>query len=800
MGAQVGATAQATWAPRLAKIRVRHVAKGTGWAIGSSGVLTACHVVASLIGDGSAAGGGVAEVVLGAAPQRPFDFEIAWYDEVLDLAILTIARRGRVTWQTLLRNAPTSLLAHPRAGAVDGVVMRGLAGRTAEGSEGSTLAWMLARPEDVGGTLLPPETAGGRSILDIDRAHLSRAASRQGMSGGVVLSPGDEPMVLGVVTGKLRGRRRVRFEVGTLPDPQGSPAFRAALEAAGAPPVVYDIDGPELKTFVMGDCLDESWRPIAVADLPDASWFGTRRARTDIARPESPYCTFVMRAERTALVDAVDRALNGSGPRVIVIRGPSAAGKSRLAAEVIPGHPGLADHAVLRPLAARSILDLPDRLHPPAALVWMDNLQDYPPNALGHERLRAMLAAHPETLVIGTVLDPPEMTGAARLIDNGRSTRGDEDLGAGFPMASASLSGVQTVIDDTDLTTTITLAATPRWIRPRADADPATWALARATKQGLGLGEYLSGYHEMADHYTAADWPTRALVDLVADWDRSGVGEILPTHTARVLWTRLVPTRLPRDELREFTRKTSTELGQLWRESLAYACETLVGTGALIRSSASGLTSSEFARVHIDRGAISGQVWDYLLHEHPTAPVQRISLGLRALGSGTPQRALRAFESILFFRDDDASRADTLLEVVARRGIALYHARTGRDEQAIMVYTDLVDTFGGETDADVCEQVAQALLGIGITFSKLGSHGQAVSAYTELVDRYSDHRSPILGAYVAKALLGQATTFAELDRREEERAAYSDIVTRYADDPAQTVQAIVDVARAALAG
>jgi tetratricopeptide (TPR) repeat protein len=816
MGAQVGVTAASAasaapgsaavpdstaWALRLAKVRLLHVSKGTGWAIGRSGVLTARHVVAALLGDGAAVSGGPpeAEVVLGAAPERSFEFEIVWDDAALDLAILSIGARGRVTWQTLLRRSEEHLLAYPAADPVPDVTVVGLAGRATDGRGGSSLSWMLAAPEDARGTLVP-DPDGGHHIVETDRSELSRAAWRHGMSGAVVLRQGPQPMVLGIVIGKLRGRRSTRFEVSTLPDPASNDALRQALEAVGAAPVVFNMDGPELREFVTDDCLDAAWRPIAVPDIPDAGWFGTRLARTDVARPEVPYGTFVMRPERTALADALDRAIAGAGPRIIVVRGPSAAGKSRLVAEVLPTHPGLADHVVLRPKPSRSILDLPERLHPGAALIWMDNLQDYPANALSHERLRVMLEDHLQTVVVGTVLDPPERTGSARLVDSGQNARSDEDLGAGFPLASASLSGVFTTIDDAGLTTTIALPATPRWIRPRTESDPATWALARATKQGLGLGEYLSGYHELVDHYTAAGWATRTLVDLVADWDRSGIGEPLGAETARLLWDRLMPAQLPRDELRLFLRMTPAEIERQWRGSLAYACHTVVGTGALLRMTPSGLVSSEFARIHIDRGAIGGQIWDYLLHEHPTTPVQRISLGLRALGSGTPQRALRAFESILFFRDDDLARADNmrLLEVVARRGIALYHTRTGRDEQAIMVYTDLVDTFGTETDADICEQLAQALLGIGLTFSKLGSHGQAVSAYTELVDRYRDHPSPILAEYVAKALLGQASTLAELGRHDEERAAYADIVARYGDDAAPAVQAIVEVARAAL--
>jgi tetratricopeptide (TPR) repeat protein len=417
--------------------------------------------------------------------------------------------------------------------------------------------------------------------------------------------------------------------------------------------------------------------------------------------------------------------------------------------------------------------------------------------------VRTLLEDRPETIFVATLLDLPEVTGGARLVDSGASRRGSDDAqetpGADYPLASTSLSGVHTVIDDDVLTAAIGVSATPLWARAGGSSNRSDWALARAKKQGLGLGEYLAGYHDLVDHYTAATWPTRALVDLVADRDRSGIGEVLPQATARMQWERVVPTQLPRDELRTFTRLSAIDKERRWRGALTYACDVVLGCAALVTETPEGLTAGEFARVHIDQGAISTQLWEYLLHEHPTTPRQRVDLGVRALGSGTAQRALRAFESVLFFRDSDVQGAEqrTVVEVIARRGIAIYHARTGRDEQAVMVYTDLVDTFGDSSDPDICEQVAQALLGIGLTFGRLGSLGQAVSAYTELADRYRDHPSPILGEYVAKALLGQATTLAALGRHDEERAAYADIITRYPADASATVAAIVDIARAA---
>lgn len=786
-----------TWLPRLAKIRLPGLSHGTGWAVGRAGVLTARSVVAPLLDgvDGKPPVEGPAEVVLAATPDRSFPAAVIWDDPARDLAILLIAERGRLTWQTALRSHGQPLLAYPRLEELPAITVCGLA-RSAKDSEASALAWILAPAEQADGTITLGRDRDARAMVEVDRGHLSKSAARQGLVGAAVLAEESEPMLLGIVTGKVRGRRRTRFEFSQLPDPDDDEAFRAALIEAGAPAVVYHMDGPLLRRYATEASLDEALRPLPLSAVRDPGWFGTRPARADIATDRAPYGPYITRPERAVLTEVLGRAVAGDGPRFIVVRGPSAAGKSRLVAEVLAAHPGLAEYRILAPRRTVPVLDLPERLWPGRLVIWVDNLQDLPAHALRHDQTYRDLADHPGTIVLVTVTDPPDPAHGLRLIDRGAARRPEDDLGAVFPLASASLSGVQCVIDDEALTVTVPVAARPPFAPRGADEAVAQRALAAAAEQRLGLGEYLSGYHELADHYTAARWPTRVLVEMVADWGRSGIGEVLPLPVARRLWDRLVPVSLPRDELRRFHQLSPAETERHWARALAYASELVAGSGSLIRQRPDGLMASEFARTHIDHGAISAALWDYLLGEHPTTPAQRLSIGLRALESGTPQRALRAFESILYFRDDD--RRDLLVEVVARRGIALYHAMSGRDEQAIMVYTDLVDTSAGSADPDICEQVAQALLGIGITFSRLGSDGQAVSAYTELVTRYRDHPSAIIDVYVAQALLGQATTLGQLGRHEEERAAYADITARYGEDATPTIAAIVEVARGAV--
>ncbi|MEO7125484.1 MAG: hypothetical protein ABI382_05725, partial [Nakamurella sp.] len=390
-----------SWPRRLAKVRVMRVSKGTGWAIGAMGVLTARQVIEPLLpaasgGSASADSSGAAqhgkknaglhighsaEIVIGASPERSFDATVIWQSESAGLALLKISERNLATWKTLLRSTPETMLACPPQQQIDPVTAVGLPGRVG-GTETSTVAWMLTPPEHIIGILHPvdirDDTSGAQSDLAVDRKLLPRAARRHGMPGGVVLSDIPTPSLLGIVTSGPRGRRGPRFDIAMLPNPATDTDFAAALEAVGAKPIVFNMDGPTLQQYLRADCLDEALRPRTVRDTTELGWFGTQPARTDISEPADPYFGWVSRPERQTLSTAIDRALAGDGPRFIVLRGPSAAGKSRLAAEVIRSHSGLAHHALLAPRLDRSILDLPRRLLPESSVIFIDNIQDHP--------------------------------------------------------------------------------------------------------------------------------------------------------------------------------------------------------------------------------------------------------------------------------------------------------------------------------------------------------------------------------------------------------------------------------------
>lgn len=766
----------AVWAPRLAKVRVPGIGRGTGWAVGTSGVL----VASSLVTEGS-----VCEVLLGAAPDRVFHCSVAWQSPAAPLALLQVDDGMRARWQAVLLHTAPALLAAPRQEATTDIALEGFGDD--RGDTGASMSWMLAVPEVVRGTLAPQARTPGRYVLDLDPEGLSKTAVRGGLVGAVVTRSRPEPMVLGVAVARLRGRKRVRYEIAPLPEHVDG--FAAALQAVGADPVVHGMDGPLLRRFLTGSSLDPAGRPIRVGSVTDPGWFGTVAARTDITPAATPHFPWVDRPELGELREALTAAVDGSGPPLVVLRGPVASGRSRLVAQALSTLAEVADFDLVAPLSSRSLLELPQRLRQRPCLVFLDGMDRLPSLALDRHRLRRFLAETPGWVFVGTV------TGGDEEYDDGP---GDTSPA----LAPAGLSGVDAVLADPQLCRTIEVLAEPVWQQRATAPTVAADSLRVARERGIGLGEYLTGSEELSDHYTTASWPARVLVDLVTDWDRTGVCEPLDLPTARLLWNRLVPTLLPGAELRAFERLTPRQVEGQWEAALTAATTPVLGSTALVRRSGAELTATDHARAAAAGRGISAAVWDHVIDERTTTPLQRLDIGIRALRTGTAQRALRAFESVLFFRPDGPVDLDhaPLVELVARRGIALYHRAMGRTEQAIWVCTDIVDTFDGVADPAQREQVALALLAIGELFVHLDSQGQAASAFGELVRRFGDDESLVLQEYVAGSLLAQAARWERLDRPADMKTVYTDIVKRYrGDGGSPVVREAVTVARDGLA-
>lgn len=811
------------WTPRLAKVRVPGRSRGSGWAIGETGVVTARDAVAGALpgaspgtstgaspstsptgiaASGTSSAGapsGIAappptavEVVLGAAPDHAFGGEILWHDEALNLALLRIRAAETDRWRALLSDEPPPSLCLPWSDPVPDVAVMGFADDAVGPDPDSTISWTLAEPDEVLGGLRPGVLRGGRWVFEPGPDRAARTRTRHLLPGAVVLRHRPESMVLGVVTrrarGRPRGRRAPSCEVSAFPDPLRHSGFAAALRRVGAPAVVYSMDGPLLRELLQPQSVDVAGHAVRVRDVTDDGWFGTHPARPDLAPADAPHYPFLDRPERADLQAAVDAALAGTGPRMIVLRGPARAGASRLVAEVVRHHPRLRDHRLLAPRPGTSVDALPARLRRGPTIVWLDHLQYLPVTSATRSTVRAGLRENAALLYLATIL--PE------------DPRQDDEPSTAPP----GLSPLQAVLSDPALTTVIDLAAAPGWILDAAGSPGAGdhWASASdsravldaARDRDVPLGTLLAGGPELADHYRVLPELTRVLVDVVSEWGASGVGHVVSDDDARTLWTRCAPARLDRPAARRFARASQRDLTDQWHAAVTAATTPVPAGGTLVHTTDRGMTTTLSAHRHA-AAPVSTAVWDFILKEHRSSAAARVSMGIEALRAGTPQRALRAFESVLFYRDDDtddAARAP-LIEAIARRGIALYLAGRGQPDRALAVYTDLIDSAGDHDDPDVREQLVQAMLALADLFSARHSHGQAVSALIELDERFSGDEDLVIREYVAAGLQRREDTLDAMGRHDEARDCAAEIVTRYARDGSDALAAIVATAR-----
>ena len=277
--------------PRLVKVRAGR--RGSGWAIGTRGVLTARHVLKRFLAGEEES----CVVTADPAPGAPvFDCEVTWDDADRDLAVLRICQDDQVAaWSAAVSRGGPVVLAEPGSRAVNG---------DAVGYPDAVLDQRVPQPELAPGKLLPAQgVLSGRMPFDVDASVPADWRLWEGMSGAALRDGSGR--VLGVVIEVDPDRAQRRLYVAILPDPNLDTGFADALIAVGAPPAVQADDAPANRELLV--LLDPGGRPYTVAAVPDLAGFGTRRSRTDVDTHGDPYYPYIHRDVDQVLRDALDR-------------------------------------------------------------------------------------------------------------------------------------------------------------------------------------------------------------------------------------------------------------------------------------------------------------------------------------------------------------------------------------------------------------------------------------------------------------------------------------------------------------
>ncbi|OJX76821.1 tetratricopeptide repeat protein [Magnetospirillum sp. 64-120] len=117
--------------------------------------------------------------------------------------------------------------------------------------------------------------------------------------------------------------------------------------------------------------------------------------------------------------------------------------------------------------------------------------------------------------------------------------------------------------------------------------------------------------------------------------------------------------------------------------------------------------------------------------------------------------AAQRFDEVVRYFDMAANSPDASNEQVAKslfdKGVTL--GELGRSEDAIAVYDQVVERFGGAKESVLLQQVASSLVNKGVRLAKLGRSEDAIAVYDQLVERFGGAKESVL--QVGKAYLSR---------------------------------------------
>jgi Tfp pilus assembly protein PilF len=619
--------------------------RGSGWAIGSLGILTARHVVEALVHDAKQECWVALDTQAGGSPVA---CSLAWHDAERDLALLAVQPEGKGAWLENAGDAEGLVLAEPGHDAVEAEAV-GYPDAAVED---------LPQPDPVQGVLLPAgRTANGRMPFDLSTAVPSESVLWKGMSGAGIRH-GDR--LLGVIVDVDPARTPARMLVSALPDPARDELFLAALEDVGARPILEAFDAPLARRLL--DHLDDAGRPYEVGRIDDLRDLGVRLSRTDIDTRGNPFYPYVRRAVDDELQEALNRRVRGVDQRVVLIVGSAMSGKSRTGAEALRENAVITEWALLIPDRAVDLRELDDIISHEGAVLWLDDLDRYLPR-IDRDLLRAW-CARANLLVVATLRD---------------------DLVADL-QNKPEFRSVWDLINDDRLI---------EQVRPRqwteedqaglGDVDPAT---RQAVADGVPLGEVLGAADQLRLRLNAADDLQTALVSAIADWTRAGVDVPLPEEVLR----DLVPMYLSKRDAELVRQQAPADQQERYERVISWATDGVVGTKtALVTKTARGMKAEDYIiGIRTASGApVPEAVWDAalanVLEQANENPGTVFEVGLRAIVAGKNAVGKAAYRRLLTSHnptavayaslnlgvviiDEDPAEAQRLLEAAVASG------------------------------------------------------------------------------------------------------------------------------------
>ena len=163
----------------------------------------------------------------------------------------------------------------------------------------------------------------------------------------------------------------------------------------------------------------------------------------------------------------------------------------------------------------------------------------------------------------------------------------------------------------------------------------------------------------------------------------------------------------------------------------------------------------------------------------PSAAKKLSEQALALAESGRLQDAVEAWDEIVrrFGGSDIRADFEQVSAALANMGLAL--VRMGRAAEASAVWDDVVRRFGADKEEGHTLAVATALTSKGRMLGNLNRHSEALAVWNEIVRRFRGSRVPELEKLATSALVGKAVALNTLNRPREALEACDEALERF---------------------
>ncbi len=183
------------------------------------------------------------------------------------------------------------------------------------------------------------------------------------------------------------------------------------------------------------------------------------------------------------------------------------------------------------------------------------------------------------------------------------------------------------------------------------------------------------------------------------------------------------------------------------------------------------------------------QDFNRFINEYPVAGELRdwmfalalIGRGFTTAISGKQKEALEIYSDIVkkFGGSQEIKTEGLVAKALIYRGATLGQLNCYKEE--IETYDELIIRFGERKELTLAEPVVRAMVNKGVALSRLNNHKEAISVYDEVVKKFGERAELELLRPVAEAMVNKGIAYGILDNHKEAISAYEEVENRFGE-------------------